>query len=268
MSEDHHRTFSFDQADAYRLIHGELGLTPRLIYYPCCGNDRTAIRAWPQHHVVYLDRDRSVVDLLKQDGIEAICADAYLHNPGMVDILLLINPTIDPDLPLRHVHDGGLVFCNNYHLTAEKMRRRWDFTLIGVARVYERAIVFERTHLEEYWQEVSSDKEFRAAPFSWNGAFFDLAAEVVEAVTGKRDNVLENYKKIVAERREYLKAKAIACAGTSASEARALLMTAEGDTLELTLRGRMFTLITSLPKKRGTADSIFVFRRLYGYRPF
>lgn len=254
-------SFSFRQEDAYRLIQQELSSAHGTIYYPCCGTDTTATLAWPNGRVLYLDRAQRCIDQLATQGLEAVCGDAEEYDPGPVGLLLLFNPSIDPTAPTRFVVPGGLVLCNNYHLTAQQMRQLTDFELVAILRSQPNGtMVLDRDDLGACWQEVETDDELRAAPLSWGCVSYDEAEDVVEEITGQKENILAEYRRIIEQARAQGRQKADKV--KSALVAKMLRDEADhGQHVFLEQGHHSWTLNTRFPMKKGTADSIFVFRR-------
>lgn len=194
------------------------------IYYPSCALDTSLSVGFPNANVVYADIDEGAISSLQEEGHDAISMDATTWVPDEeMDMVLLLNPVISSRVPSRAVRPGGYVLANNYHATADELHEDSEFSFVGVIRrdpVTGRQIV-DIENLEECWQEVESDEEFRSAPFSFLYASYEDTERVVQEVFGDTDNVLERYKQLIREERE----------------------------------------VASLPRKKGTADDMFIFKR-------
>lgn len=227
-----------------RLIHSALAPAAGVVYYPACGYDRSPSDVWPASRIIYADIDQAAVTALRGAGLKAVRTDAQRFDPGPVDILIMLNPEIAPVGPIRFVVPQGLVICNDYHHTATAIRKMPGFELLGLVRSDERhRVIFDRTQPELYWEEVQTDEEFRNAPLSWGTTGYTAAAEVVRLVTGETRNVVAEYQGILAAAR------------------RAAPASPDDESIWLTIKGQVH-LLTRLPGRIGTTDSLFVFRKL------
>lgn len=236
-------TVSAELVRGFTLIQSALTPAAGVVYYPACGYDRSPSGAWPASRVIYADIDRRAIAALQKANLKAVRADALTYDPGPVDILVMLNPAIHPRVPSEFVQPGGLVICNDYHGTATELRKLSGFELLGLVRTDERRrVVFDRTQPEQYWDEVQTDEELQNAPMSWGGVDYDTAARIVALATGKTSNVVAEYRRI----------------RTSARAARP--NSPVDKPLWFEIKGETF-LLSRLPGKKGTADSLFVFRK-------
>jgi hypothetical protein len=169
-----------------------------VVYYPCCGGDISPTTAFPKSRVIYLDYENDSIGA--REGFEFHKGSAFEFDPGAVDILIFQNPQISPEIPCSHVALGGYVLSNNYHDTAYKISKidGWQLcALIENNRDGEMAVVTD--DLEAYISDVETEDEFmNSKPGSLHAIDYNTAADIVESVTGKRENVLAEYKKILA----------------------------------------------------------------------
>lgn len=221
------------------LIQEALQPISKVIYYPCCGVDRTPSIAWPDSQVIYADREQHCIDQLRQNESLTHCVDVELFDPGPIDILIMLNPTIDPDRPCDNVKPGGLVICNNYHLTATRVRSIPRFELIGLAYELSGGMIFDLNQPELHFYEVETEEELlRVSP-----NFHAYVTRIVEAKTGTRVNLIPAYREV-------------------ARQAEREAWTPTGFYIGATVKvGDQLLPITPLPCKKGTADSLVVFRR-------
>ena len=174
----------------------------------------------------------------------------------------MLNPQISPGVPSSYVRENGFVLTNDYHRTATILHQNEQYQLCAVITVAKSGeLVFDTENLEDCWKEIDTEEEFRNAPFSWGTAHYSNAAEVVEAVTGKKENVLVEYKKIIARAKEEQRQK-----NTQILQERPKIADFIHDPNDeyfviFNHKGREFVLSTRLPKKKGTVDDIFVFQK-------
>jgi len=243
---------------AYNTFQEHFKPDVRVVYHPCGSNDTSPSVSFPHSRVVYVDISDAATKGLRAAGFEAHTASALEFDPGPVDVLIMLNPQISAAIPASHVVSGGYVLCNDYHGNATELKSNPDFSLVGVLQRSGNMRVVDTDALDDYWKEIETDVEFRAAPFSWGAVYYDSAKKVVEKITGQSGNVLEEYKKIVALARE------------QHNKWKEELMTANPNAKELTLDGELYRLQygghehfidNRIPRKKGTVDDIFVFRK-------
>lgn len=185
----------------------------------------------------------------RQDQVKAFHASALEFNPRTVtnqdvDVVILLNQQIPVDVPVSYA--GKYVLCNDYHSAVTQMRRKPDFKLVGIIRANPKnegkSLFLDTESTDDYWKEITTEEELRQAPFSWGTTNYEEAAKAVEIFTGKRGNILAEYKKLL-ERAEK--------DGFGLSDGSYLV----------TYKNRQISL-TPLPRKKGTVDDIFVFERV------
>jgi hypothetical protein len=121
--------------------------------------------------------------------------------------------------------------------------------------------VVDTEQLQEYWEEVETDEEFQRAPFSWGATNYETAKRIVKRLKGKDDNILREYKQIVEEakenakreRDEIIKEEPELFAGFDLADSDEVMLIRHGDDT--------FVIDARLPKKKGTVDNIFVYRK-------
>lgn len=219
-----------------------------VVYYPCCGNDvsPSAIFDRPGCQIVYLDQNPRCVELLQRSGFRAHQGNALISNPGPVKTLILQNPEIAPEEPAKHIVPGGYLICNNYHETAEVMTKHPDFECIGVVGWVpeEKRFGVDQKNLQEYFEEVETDEAFAARSEAWRlgSVQYEQAVRVVEKMTGKKDHVLDEYRKMLQLGREQ--------------------RGDHGDLVHVTFPdGTEKTLCAKLPWKKGYTHDLYIFRK-------
>lgn len=234
---------SDDLVAKYRLFQQATGAKVDIVYHPCSAIDNSPSVAFPNSRVIYVELDNDSVEALKKAGLEAYNASALEYDPGDVDVLILLNPAISPDVPSQYVVPGGFIIGNDYHKTASKLRKKPEWELKGViVPISEGELKFDREDLEDYWQKVETDDEWKAARFSWGAESYEEAEKVVEEKTGKKEDILENYMRIIDD--------AISQGKGIAMDKGALIVFPDGSVLS-----------GVLPNKKGTVDDLFVFQK-------
>ncbi len=170
---------------------------PEVVYYPGCSSDAAPSQAFPESRVIYVDLTESDIRSLKAKGYEAYCANAHEFVPdASPDVLILLNTGVNPEIASRSLEVGGYVLCNNYYDTADKMHELSLFHFLGVIHSVGDLTWFDAESLDKFWQEVETEEELAARDQS---GFF---ARVVQKQTGKTENVLAEYRKLLEQARE------------------------------------------------------------------
>ena len=199
----------------------------------------------------------------RKSGFEAHAASALEFNPGEVDVLIMLNPEIPPDVPASYVVKNGFVLTNDYHGTASTLHGNDQYQICAMIRVSKGGeLKLDTENLEDYWREIDTEEEFKKAPLNWKCANYAMAVPVVEAVTGKQDNVLAEYKKIIEMARNEQRQRNAEILREHPEWAEYFGDPDNEDVLMYNHGGKQFTLLTTLPRKKGTVDDIFVFRKV------
>lgn len=248
----------------YSLFREKFQPKADVIYHPCGANDVSPSAAFPESRVIYVDIDDESVDALKKGGFEAHTASALEFDPGKVDILIMLNPQISPDVPSSYVIKNGFVLSNNYHDTANSLYQNKQYQFRGLIRKTskEEGLILDTENLEDCWEEVETEEEFKNAPFSFGVINYNMAAQVVEVVTGKKENVLAEYKKIIADARKKEQQENARILKEHPELANTLNDPDKTDVFLLNHRGKTFALSTRLPRKKGVVDDIFIFQKI------
>jgi hypothetical protein len=272
-----------DLVAKYELFKDRIHPNADVVYHPCGGNDVSPSVVFPNSEVIYVDIDGASMNALAAKGYEAHTDSALEYDPGSVDVLILVNPSISPEVPSSHVREGGFVVCNDYHGTAEWLRRSGDYDLMAIVEESRRnELVFNDTHPDDYWKTVETDAEFQNARGSLNAVSYSRAAQIVEAAIGHPwEKVLEEYKSLIefAKERDLQASRqareapvdpeALAFFGLSeqsgsTADARAneeeLLPDEEGPWVITDRQGRE-VILTGLPRKTGRDEDIFIFQK-------
>ena len=233
----------------YSLFKEKLKPKSDIIYYPCPGEDISPSVAFPNSKIIYVDTLKNITERMKEKGLNAYNDSALKFNPGNVDILIMINPMISPDIPSSHLANEGYILCNNYHGTASNLKENKDYNLKAIILSSKnKEVVFDDGNLGDCWKEIDTEEEFKNSPIDFGTANYFMALRTVKEVTGKEENVLEEYKKIIEMAKK--------------QKNNSDLDSYEQENLFFNHNGKQLLVSTTLPKKKGTVDDIFVFQKL------
>ncbi len=226
-----------------------------IVYYPLCSDDTSPSQAFPNSMVVYADTDIRAVKKLQESGHAAYGYDATkfkLRNPA--DILILLRAEIDLSTPLSQVKEGGYVICHDWKGNATELRGKRDFDFVALIHPGKNGeYVYDTSDLEDCWKEMDDDEDLRA--FSRSGLtnwklradYWDVVS-TVRWITGKRENYLEEYKKILEGARERT------IEGLE-------IIDDSSPWMEIEWKGESHTLFIDFPHKKGIIDDFYVFRK-------
>lgn len=246
-----------------RLQAFQQGITPnpviKLIYFP--GKeavDGSPKEAFPEAKVIFAHPDEKFVEYVKSAGL-----DVHKANPDelkldqAVDLVLFISPELGTNTPLKQLKVGGFVISAGSQRNSVKADP--DLEFVGVVKFDKESKSFklDTSDREDCWKTVENDDEFKKAEFSSTNVCYEAAARIVREVTGKTENVLQEYKSIRAKVEEELKKQLDAL---PADDPRKKIDLSEIELPPIEINGRQISLLP-LPKKKGTPDDFFVFRR-------
>ncbi len=250
-----------DLVEQYRAFSAFLGYQSRRIYHPCSADDISPTTAFPDSHVTYADKDEKSIAAIQKLGLDATVADATEFDPGEVDLVILLNPGISPDVPVSHLVEGGYVLCNDWHQTATDLHNNHGYEFVGGITRNESGYVVDTLNPEDYWQEVQTDEEWQKTKFSWGDAGYEEAANIVELVTGKRENVLAEYRKIIENQREERRRDNEELLAENPEMEEMLQTLVDGDEFIMRVGKRTLVISAKLPKRKGTTEDVLVFRK-------
>ena len=188
-------TISSRSVAMYKLFTEALGSDTKVVYYPSCDVDVSPTEGFPNSQIFFVDLNPEAVEVLKKKGFSAECADVNNFSlPESADVVILLNPVVPPDGPIKNLKPGGYVLCNDWHKTATKMRDKKDFKLIGIINtpndVKGTESTFDGDRPERYWQKVETDEEFKLV----DPDYYEYAKQKVEKKFGLGSNVVENIR--------------------------------------------------------------------------
>lgn len=151
---------------------------PKSVLYPSCGFDASPARVFP--NVTFVDIEHGsegCVAALKEAGLNAIKTDIREYRTSEAhDLLVLLNPAINPEWATRHLIRGGYVIANDYHNSASRLAQQPDqFLLFGTIDFIEqdrrkndnRAVISR--NIEDLFVPVENIEEFaRLRPDDFN----------------------------------------------------------------------------------------------------
>lgn len=250
-----------DLVAQYKVFSTFLGFQPRRIYHPCSANDISPTIGFPDSKVVYADKDEKSIGAIQKLGLDATVADATQFDPGEVDLVILLNPGISPDVPVSHLVNNGYVLCNDWHSTATDIHNNSGYEFVGGISRNADGYFVDTSNPEQYWQQVENEEEWKKAHFSWGDIGYSQAADVVEQITGKRENVMSEYLKIVDEQRERMRISNEELLAENPDMAEMLATLEAEDEFVFTHNDRTFVVSGKLPKKKGTTEDLLIFRK-------
>lgn len=264
-----------DRVARYQLFQDKLNPKTDVVYHPCSGLDVSPSKAFLPSRVIYADINGPQMAALRKAGYEAHEVSALEFVPDApVDVVILINPFIPPEKPADTVAPGGYVLCNGYHGMPNTLNENPDFTLVGVLHhdAANNDNFFDDEKLEDYWAEVETDEEFKAATPGSTAMRYTEAAILVQSLMGRADNILANYKALIIQ----VKAEKAEQKRKKLETIKAILPQAtlpEHEDSELEEDPNILTYMPDgatasvhldirLPKKKGAFNDIFVFQRV------
>ncbi len=233
-----------------------------LIYYPCSGPDISITKSFPESKIVFLDQMEESIAALRQTGFEAVRESAQNFKlETKADILLLYNPQIEPsEVMLGNLNEKGYLLCNNYHETASLIKERKDFELKGIIRQENGSFIIDTQNLEQYSQDIDTDEELKNAPHGWGSVDYEYARRIVEKMTGKTENILSEYKKIIEAIKEIVRKQSEEFFAQNPDFPKEMYLDENFNPLTwIDEKGEQQSIMTGLPKKKGTVDDTFVF---------
>ncbi len=251
---------SEDLIEKYLLYKEKFKPKCDVVYYPSCSTDSSPSVAFPKSRVIYVDIEEKAVTALKEAGLESYKASALEYDPGEVDILILLNPQISPEIPCKSVVNNGYVLSNDYHGTASALRGQEEFEFKSIIRFNsEGELIADTEDLEKCWQEIETEEEFKKSPFSWGSIYYKIAKDIVKKITGKTENVLAEYRNIIEMARDQIRERNEQKEEHPDGE---LVENPDSDLLHFQYGDEWLTIDTRLPKKKGTVDDIFIFEKV------
>ena len=151
-----------DLVAKYPLFKDSVGFQRGTIYHPCGANDISPSVAFPGSRVIYADIEDGFMRVVRQAGYEAYAVDVLTFHPGPVDVLILLNPQIKPNIPASFVKENGYVLCNDYHNTATILRQN-GYKPLAIIRMTKKGLLYDTENPGEYWTEIETDEEFQNA---------------------------------------------------------------------------------------------------------
>ncbi len=225
-----------------------VGFEKGTIYHPCSGSDISPSETFREAKVVYADMDVVAMHAVSAKGLEAHIVDVKNFNPGPVDVLILLNPQIGPEVPASFVKADGYVVCNDYHATASTLYQK-GFELRAIIRPTGKGYLYDNDSPEKYFQSIDTDEELRAAPFSWGSTNHeaverDIKKLTTEGVALQGSSLVEQYKTLL----NLLQKGEVPGSWSKLGD-------------EWFRQEDALIIQTSLPRKKGVADDLFVFQK-------
>lgn len=166
-------------------------------------------------------------------------------NPGLVDLLILLNPEIEPDIPTGFVRKDGFVLCNNYHRTADRVKDLEGFEVVGVIQRTDDGPLLDTEDLNMYWEEIDDINEFKQARAGFTFDDYDTVSRLVIERFGNEDDLFNRYRQIINERLQEMKAHGD-----------------DSQMLSFGTRERPVFVLGKIPMKKGGGDDMFIFKKV------
>lgn len=258
---------------SYKLFRESFQPQLATIYYPSCGFDISATKAFPDSRIIYVDKDGKAIRALKKLGLEAYCADVHKFAlEGSVDAVILQNQAVKIDTPVSKSRIGGFVLCNDYHSAATDLRKKGNFRLVGIVRedTGSKMLFVDKESLDDYWKPVETEEEFRNALPGFHSASYKEAGEIVKVVLGTETDILASYLRI--------RKAAIAKLKNSPNSGNDESNSIPNQEVEIKFKNGSFVIsslpgfismrhgggyyfLSPLPGKKGTVDDLFIYQR-------
>jgi hypothetical protein len=252
-----------DLVKKYKLFVENLNPNTAVVYHPCCANDISPSSAFPSSEVIYVDTDENSIKALQEKWMNAHIASALEFDPGNVNVLIMLNPSISENKPSQYLVPWGYIICNDYHETASSLKENKEYKIVAVIRkLKDWSIVFDDEKLEDYWTEVETDEEFKNTPFDWWSISYEWAVQIVKIITGKEENILIEYKKIFDSAKEENRKNNEQLLLENPWMKKLLEGIMDEDDWFLINYKEMQLVIPRLPKKKGNVDDLFIFQKL------
>jgi hypothetical protein len=234
-----------DLISMYSLFKERFGFNPKVVYHPCGAYDVSPSIVFPESTVVYAEKDKQAVEALQEKGFNALCVDVMEFDPGLVDLLILLNPEIEPDIPASFVQNDGFVLCNNYHETADKIKNLQGFEVVGVIQRTDDGSILDTEYLDKYWEEVDDIDEFKKARTGFTFDDYNTVSRLVTERFGNEDDLFNRYRQIINEKLQEMKVQGD-----------------DSQMLSFGTRERPVFVLGKIPMKKGGSNDMFIFKKI------
>ena len=134
--------------------------TLHTIYYPGSKIDISPSKttSFQGNRIIYVDRDKSVIQNLQRKGYDARLGNAMFFDPGEVNLLLLFS--LYANKPLKHVVQNGYVICNQHgkEKAFTKILKKNDFEFVGALIDANGAIRLDTENLDNYSEKPNYNR--------------------------------------------------------------------------------------------------------------
>lgn len=130
--------YSEDLIQQYEFFRNNV-YEPKRVFYPCCGNDASPARGFPNSEVIFLDNAEYASEAMKKFAF--VNEDAKTYKPEhSFDLIIILNPALPSRFLTKHLICGGYVLANNYHNNASQLFENQRFDGIGTLERNENGI--------------------------------------------------------------------------------------------------------------------------------
>lgn len=168
------------------------GISPKVVFYPWCGDDITPKKAFPKAKVFFVDGNKRHIAWLKNAGM----VYAMYKKPHLFKLSEWADITILLDIPfheqfLKNTKSGALIVCNDHYGAATELYGRKDIEIVWV--LTEDGV--DDTSLFEYFQSADNDADLRRA------GVYHLYRKSVEKIDPEIEDVMafirKDYQKVM-----------------------------------------------------------------------
>jgi len=266
--------------EMFRVFMSELRPRTDIIVYPGCSTDISPSQIF-SGRIIYVDTYKPAVKTLKKAGLEVYHQDATQYEPDeQIDIVISRRYGVLQNHAklLDKLRDGGYILTDGAYEQQDDILHNTQLELIGVLRkdYTSSAFVLDRESPEDYFNEVETDEEFKQVSALFDGSeqginiklvSFKQAAGVVYEVTGKEDNILVEFRKIVDQvKEENLPNLDISLNFDEINKtlSKPWVENEPSPTEKLLLRHNLDWVMLRLPLKKMTGERFYVLRKVLG----
>lgn len=182
-----------ESPNCYGLIAQKLNIpATAVVYYPCSGPDDFPRKGFPHNRFIFADQYQANMEALAIQGEEAHTVDVrtFMPTPDGVDVLIIQNPQLNALTFVDKVKPGGIIIANNWHSSANQVRRQEDMELVAVVLNPRNQPVWDDKDVNDCFEQVITDDDLRKM------GKLDAYRKLVDkyAPTDNEKSVIERYR--------------------------------------------------------------------------
>lgn len=241
------------------------------IYVPGSSGDLSVVKAFLDtkgSKFVYVEGDKDFAgELSAAKGITVHNEDPESFKlTEAADLAVMVNALANPEKPSAQVKEGGLFVCDDRFMTAEVMSHNEEYEVVGIVTKGEKdgTVIEDPEEIKQHFTDVETEEEFKNAPKEYGTANYDDVKDMVIAILGEdttdvEKDILSNYKKLLTLALEQ-KARGEA-EKLQGEDSRAFMRAIHDSELVYRFEGHTYILNRRLPKKKGSAEDLYVFKK-------